>query len=310
MTKEVRIEHYLLQLDRELQALPVGQRAEIITEIKTHIRVACEREPERELQSILADLGTAPQVAERFLAAKGLSRTAPPASTGGLWIKWLAISTVVLFGLIFVGGIAAFYYLDPLVNIDGEKGRLSLLGGTVNFSVDEDLAGVKVGGVPVSDAFKDGEKVVGEADLSSRSLRLLRIPFNTAKIEFIAGVGRRLEWACRSTTGDRAPQVEVSAGVATLNLDQLNIARCLISLPAELTAEIRGVNGKLHVKNPASHLTIELSNGKVNIDADPTRTYDFDVHVKNGLQDFFPRSNQSDAVKVRVNVTNGLVKKK
>ncbi|NJL25893.1 MAG: hypothetical protein HC902_12485 [Calothrix sp. SM1_5_4] len=65
----------------------------------------------------------------------------------------------------------------------------------------------------------------------------------------------------------------------------------------------------MDVKAPAAALDIELNNGKVNIKPDPALAYDFEVRVKNGLQDFFPRSSRGDALKVRVNVTNGMVRK-
>ena len=53
MNKELIIEHYLSQLDRELQALPTGQRAEIITEIRSHILESSENNPLKNVQTLL-----------------------------------------------------------------------------------------------------------------------------------------------------------------------------------------------------------------------------------------------------------------
>lgn len=310
MDKELKIEHYLLQLDRELSALPVSQRAEIITEIKSHIRDAQERDPKRTLESVLEDLGTPRTVAERYLSAKGLTGDQRPVRQGaGPWLKWIAIGTASLFIFSILMGAAALYYFSPFLVVDETKGRVSLLGGTIDLSVDEDLSNLRVGGAPVGDAFKDGKKLQGEEDFGGRNVRLLRIPFNSAKLEVYTGQTRRLVWECKSTTLGETPQVEFNAGIATLNLDALNIAKCTISLPNDLRAELKGVNGKVDVHGLRSDLDIDLSNGKVNIEPDPKRTYDFDVRVKNGLQDFFPRSSAKDAVKVKVNVVNGLVKK-
>lgn len=309
MDKELKIEHYLLQLDRELSALPVGQRAEIITEIKSHIRDASELDPQRDLGAILADLGSAKSVAARYLIEKGMAQSAPKPSGGGKpWLKWLALGTVAFFAAIFISGIALIWYISPLIKVDKAQGRVSLLGGMID--VNEDLGEVKVGNLTVKEAFdeKGSVQVEGARDLG-KQVKLVRIPFNTAKLDLEAGKSSRLAWKCDISHRSVNPKVEVASGVATLNLDALNLAKCLISLPYGTMTEIRGVNGHMDVEKPSSALDIELSNGKVNIVADPKRTYDFDVNVKNGLQDFFPRSASTDAVKVRVNVTNGMVKK-
>jgi hypothetical protein len=307
MDRELKIEHYLLQLDRELAALPVGQRAEIITEIKSHIRDASERDPKRDLDSILADLGSAKTVASRYLTDKGYQTTPKPAS-GGQWFKWLAIATVAVCAMIFFSGMAVIWYFSPLIKVDEPHGRVSLFGGMID--VNEELGEVKVGNVRVKDAFNEHKvEVEGASDLSKLHVKLLRIPFNTAKLDLRSEEGTRLSWRCDTSHKMGETKVEVVSGVATLNLDALNLAKCLIRLPEGMATEIRGVNGHMDVEKPAGQLDIELSNGKVNIVADPKRTYDFDVNVKNGLQDFFPRSSAADAVKVKVSVTNGMVKK-
>jgi hypothetical protein len=313
MDKELKIEHYLLQLDRELGALPVSQRAEIITEIKSHIRDSSDLDPQRDLDSILRDLGPAKAVAERYLIAKGVLNTANQhvrhGGSGGSWFKWLAIGTVAFFAFIFLSGMAAIWYLSPLIKVDEARGRVTLFGGMID--VNKELGQVKVGNITVKDAFDDKNTMQSEgvSELAGHHVKLVRIPFNTAKIEVQTGKSARLTWKCESAHNSAEPKVEITAGVATLNLDSLNLARCLISLPLGMLTEIRGVNGHMDIEKPTASLDIQLSNGKVNVTADPLSTYDFDVNVKNGLQDFFPRSASPDAVKVKISVTNGMVKK-
>lgn len=150
--------------------------------------------------------------------------------------------------------------------------------------------------------------VKGKTDLAGKDIHLLRIPFETAKIELSKSPSRKLTWDCMSTS-NMVAKLSVNAGVATLNLSPLSLAKCLVTLPAGVATEVRGVNGHMEVRHPDSALDIQLNNGKVRILADPTRVYDFDVNVKNGLQDFFPRSSSQDAVKVKVKVVNGSVSK-
>lgn len=306
MNKDIKIEHYLLQLDRELQGLPVSQRAEIITEIKSHIMDSETKyadNPNHGIDRILQDLGTPQSVAQRYLSAKGVVYSKPRRS--GAWVKWLAIGTVAFFGLIFFAGMSAIWYFSPLVKVDEEKGRVVLLGGLID--VNEKIGKVKIGDMEVNGSLDGDFEVTGEQEMTG-NVRSLKIPFNTAKLDLSAATGRKITWDCRATS-EAAPEVAVVAGVMTLNLDKLNLAKCTVSIPLGISTEVRGVNGHMDVENPGGPLDIALDNGKVNIKTDPSKVYDFEVKVKNGLQDFFPRSNAKGALKVKVSVVNGLVKK-
>lgn len=304
MSKEVRIEHYLLQLDRELQGLPVSQRAEIITEIKSHIYGSLEKDGQRTLESVLSDLGAPRMVAGRYLGTKGVlpKRTNRSARV----LKWLAVGTVVFFGAVFILGITLVWYFSPIVKLDGERGRVTLLGGLID--VDENLGQVKIGNVVANEALHEGLKVKGEEDLSNQHVERIKIPFNTARIKLKPAADRKLKWECKAAAHS-PPSVDLHAGVLTLNLDVLNFAKCLIFVPAGPAVDIQGVNGQMEVESPQDHLNIAINNGRVKIKPDPSRVYDFEVKVKNGLQDFFPRSNSKEAVRVKVDVVNGLVKK-
>jgi hypothetical protein len=300
MNKDIKIEHYLLQLDRELQALPVSQRAEIITEIKSHITDA---EAKSDVDTVLRDLGSPQAVAQRYLAAKGVSYAKPRRS--GAWVKWLAIGTVAFFGLIFFAGMSAIWYFSPLVKVDEDKGRVVLLGGLID--VNEKIGKVKIGDMEVNGSLKDDVEVKGEEMLTG-NVKSLKIPFNTAKLDLAPAAGRKITWDCRAASS-ASPEVAINAGVMTLNLDKLNLAKCTVSIPLGISTFVTGVNGHMDVTKPGGPLEITLDNGKVNIKPDPSKTYDFEVKVKNGLQDFFPRSNAKGALKVKVSVVNGLVKK-
>lgn len=307
MSDDLKIEYYLQQLDRELRALPVSQRAEIVTEIKSHIRDASDKDPKPDLQQVLNDLGSPRVVAERYLTFKGVAPgSAASSNRPRRVLKWLAVATVASFALIFFLGLSAIWYFSPLIKVDGERGRVVLLGGLID--INEDLGQVKVGDMVMNDALKKAVNVQGEQDLSGREVRVLKIPFNTAKLEITNSADRKISWDCKAATNVE-PKVSVTAGVMTLNLDALSLARCAIALPKGLITQFRGVNGHMEVDAPNGDLDIDLDNGKVEIGTDPARDYDFQVKVKNGLQDFFPRSQAKGALKVKVSVVNGMVKK-
>jgi hypothetical protein len=305
MNNELKIEYYLSQLDRELQSLTVSERAEIITEIKSHITETIARDAAKPVDTILSDLGTPRQVAERYLVSKG-KPLAPRRRTGKMF-KWLAIGTVGFFALIFFAGIMAAIYLRPFVHVDQEKGRVTLLGGLID--VNEEIGEVRIGDLVVNDDMTESVKIKGEEDLSGKDVKFIKIPFNTAKIDVKHATGKTFSWECKAATAASELAAEISAGVLTLNLDKLNLAKCAIELPIGAAVEFRGVNGHMDIDYPFSDVDIAIDNGKVNIHPDPSRVYDFEVKVKNGLKDFFPRSKEKDAVKVKVSVVNGVVKK-
>ncbi len=304
MNDELKTEYYLRQLDQYLHALPVSQRAEIITEIKSHIQESLEKDEKRGIESVLNDLGAPRVVAERYLLAKGLRPSVQ--SRPGRVLKWLAIGTVAVFALIFVGGMWTIWHFSPIIHVDESKGHVSLFNGLID--VNEAVGKVKVGDIEINGAMnEDFTNSSGDENVDA-SVKLIKIPFNTAKLEINYSEDESVRWRCKSIGGS-GPKAETSAGVMNFSLDALALATCTISLPKGLAAEFKGINGHMEVKSPHEAMKISLVNGKVNIKPDPERTYDFDVKVTNGLKDFFPRSGAKGAVHVKVDVVNGLVKK-
>ncbi|NJL25892.1 MAG: hypothetical protein HC902_12480 [Calothrix sp. SM1_5_4] len=208
MNKELKSEYYLRQLERELKVLPAGERAAIVTEIESHIGRVERGAP---VEKVLSDMGAPLTVARRYLSAKGV-----PESGGGRWLRWFAIATVVFFGLIFTSGLALVWHLSPIIKVDGAKGRVTLLGGLID--VNEELGQVKVGDLVVNDAEEPSVRVEGERDLGDGDVKLIRIPFNTAKLEVRASSGSTLAWKCRAASRE-APKVDTAAGILTLDLD-------------------------------------------------------------------------------------------
>ncbi len=183
---------------------------------------------------------------------------------------------------------------------------MKLLGGLID--VNEEVGNLRVGAFEVKGGLKESVRSSGSENVRDKNVSVIKVPFNTAHLEVNTSPDSVLRWKCKGA-GPSAPQAEVAAGVLTLNLDNLNLAKCSISLPLGASSEFHGVNGNMHVESPSNRMNIAITNGRVNIKPDSSRVYDFEVNVKNGLQDFFPRNTAKDAVKVKVNIVNGMVKK-
>lgn len=139
MSTDPRLENYLATLDRALSPLPVSDRAEIVTEIKSHVLSAMERDSATSLDSILAALGEASTVANRYLLERGLKTGKPPISPV---VKWVVIGFLGTVALLVAGIVALLLQLSPVVQIDGKEEKVSLLGGFILI----DGENVKIGG--------------------------------------------------------------------------------------------------------------------------------------------------------------------
>lgn len=311
MNKDLIIEHYLSQLDRELQALPTGQRAEIITEIRSHILDRTAADPTKNIQTILNDMGAPRDVAARYLEQKGIKPWTP--SPARNFIKWTAISVAAIFAFMIFATFASIWYFSPLIKVDEKEGRVQILGGMIDVK-DMDMhistsTHEEGEGQGYSIRLTDGgSKSEGEEDLASKAVHLIRIPFNTAKVEVSSSSEKKFKWECKNT-GSNPPPLSVAAGVLTFDLNKVNMAKCDVTVPEAVKLELNGVNGALEVDEPLSDLDIKVTNGKVTIKPDSSKVYDFEVKVLNGSHDNFARSENKQALKVKVDVVNGVVRK-
>ena len=67
MDKNIKLERYLGKLDNGLGSIPVSEKAEIITEMKSHILDAHAKDDSKKLEDILAAIGEPEFVANRYL---------------------------------------------------------------------------------------------------------------------------------------------------------------------------------------------------------------------------------------------------
>lgn len=313
MNKDIRIEHYLLQLDRELHALPVGQRAEIILEMKSHITEASEKNPSRNLEEILSDLGAPSAVAERYLSAKGLAYVKKP-STSRNWLKILALGTAAVFAFFVVGTVLTIWYFSPLIKVDEAKGHVSLFGGAIDIKEDSH---VKIGSntfdiaeleelEQLGQAIEDGigEADQGQEDLSTLNVKRVSIPFANGKLVVKPSASSILNWNCEGGS----PSKEINEGTLVLSLNS-PFASCTLQIPTVSDGvEVIGANGKVELIDPQMPMKVALVNGKVGIQPDQRQAYNFNISVQTGKQDNFSSSTLANAIPVKVEVQNGVVK--
>lgn len=294
MKKEMKIARYLRRLERELSTLPADDRATVVAEVKGLIDKA--RAQGRTVDDALNGLG-----APKLMAMSYLKRC-PGHESRSRWVRASAFATVGFFALVFMGGLAVIWRLSPLAPENG----VGWWGPALR--LDEPSGHVRVLDTMAAPTLVESPTVVGSRNLADLKIKKVRLPFQTGKLELKTSANAELKWSCQAPLREE-PRVEIADGTLTLDLGGSDVARCVIEVPADAKVEVRGVNGHLEVKRLVAALDVQLTNGRVSFDPDPARVSDVEVHVKNGLQDFFRRSSKPGAIKTKIVVTNGTVKK-
>lgn len=295
MMNDPRLELYLTSLESALRPFPVSDRAEIITEIKSHVLSALERDPQTPLDSVLGALGEPETVANRYLLERGLKPTKPPISP---IVKWLVIGFMgtVAMVLVFTGFVLSRF--TSLVRVDGENDRVELFGGAID--IDGKRNNVSIRGLR-----NEGTEFIGSAELQEG--QAVSVRFGTGKFEIQNSDASAFSWDCMVKGNAPAP-TEVDK-VYRIDLTALDAAKCVLMFPKSTKLAIEGQNGELALEEPRFDIDATLSNGKVGFHAADDASYQFDMSIDAGKMDTFESSTDPGSHKIRVHVGHGKIEK-
>lgn len=303
MPTEPRLEQYLSLLDRALGQIPVGDRSDIITEIKSHVLEAKERDPEKDLNGILAAIGEPENVANRYLIERGIKPGRPSRSP---IVKWLTIGflgTVAIVALL-IGGL--IWKFTPLLKVDEKAGRVVLLGGLIDISENEGL--LHIGGTTIH-SDDHAQVFEGSTTIDASKFDSIAVSFSNAKIETTSAHGSEFRWKCKFSGGKDAATITAEKRVFEMNLLKTSGAKCELQLPEKIPAKLSGANGKIEIAKPHAAIEAKLDNGLIGFTADSERHYRYDVKVSTGMSDAFESSNAKDAIDIKLHLTNGKIKR-
>lgn len=300
MTSDPRLETYLSSLERVLKPFSVSDRAEIVTEIKSHVLSALEREPNSSIDTILAALGEPELVANRYLIERGVKPTKPPISP---IVKWLVIGFLGTFAmfLTFVG--IMIFKFSPILKMNGPNEKIALLGGMIE--VDKDT-----GNFFLNDLLQHSYQFEGQEKwISGQSIEA---NFANGKFEITNSGSDIISWKCAAKGGAKHQSDKIlskSNNNLVLNLDQYAGVKCDLEIPRGARFKIQGANGKIKFDEPRYGVDVELSNGKVEIKPDESVNYKYSLAVSNGKIDSFVSSDKADAYLIKINLSNGKISK-
>lgn len=290
-----RLENYLSTLDRSLRSLSVSDRADIVTEIKSHVLSAMERDPNQSIDSVLASLGEPEVVANRYLLERGLKPGKPPISP---IVKWIVIGFLGTMALFLAGLVVLAIYLSPVVKVDSEKQQVHLFGGLVQVDDDD----IKVGSQKLT---KFGNhSFSGRADKPGRG-KTTAISLTNGKLQLITSADGILHWDCRGTE-NAENQINPGSSGDILDLTSHGFVKCEISVPEGASVTISGANGKIGVERPRFNVSAELANGAADIQPIAGVRYEYDLGVTNGKMGSFV-SEPNPEYKIRIRLINGKI---
>jgi hypothetical protein len=311
MTNNQQLENYLNRLDKALSGLNISDRAEIITEIKSHVMDSRESNPDQSLDSILESLGQPENVANRYLLERGVRPVKSPMHP---FFKWAVIGVLGTMTIFFGFVLILIFSFSPLIEVDEKNQRVRVLGGLID--VDEQAGYVSIGGAQHIFDEESDFAIVGEIDtIGVKSLKELEVDFTNGKMNFETTASNNLTWNCRASastdspknSADPASALTRTGDMAQLNLNKYRGAKCDIGVPKGINLVVKGGNGKIDIEKPGFNLDLNLGNGKVDIEPDPLLKYAFDTQVTNGVLDKFLSSPDKDALKIKVTLVNGKI---
>jgi hypothetical protein len=305
MTNNPQLESYLEALHKALGKVPVSERADIITEIKSHILEAQERDPNTSLAKILSSLGDPQTVANRYLLERGLKPGKAPRAP---IVKWLTVGFLGTFALICLTFIALIWRFTPLISVDEKSQHVVLLGGTID--VHGDTGNIRIGTKTFTD--KDGannngssgKTVTGSEDVDTKKVTKVQIPFDDGKVTVRPSTDNRLHWSCK--VSKNAPE-ETSTVADMFKFNFGPLISCDFQIPGNMKPMIRGQNGKIVIEKMHADLDLNLVNGKVEFDPAPDAQYKYNFNVRRGMIGDFDSSSDPKAFVINMVIDNGKI---
>ncbi|MBP9709196.1 MAG: hypothetical protein KBD78_16295 [Oligoflexales bacterium] len=305
MTVSEKLELYLMKLEKNLGSVAVSEKAEIITEIKSHILEALDRDKNQSIEAVLASLGEPEMVANKYLLERGLKPTRPPRHP---IVKWLTIGFLGTLTIFFAFIAFIVWSFSPLLKVDETTGRVSIMGGMGLIDIDGDTGSIKyqADSSTVVDKWGSGISFNGDKEIDLLKTPELKINFNNGDFTFIRSESNKLIWDCKgSKTGDTA---DLSEERLEMHFKGKKTMKCTVEVPDKLVLQVSGINGRVQLEGLHTDQFVNLENGQIIFEQDEATEYNVEANVKNGQSEDFESHNNDQAYKVFLNVKNGQVK--
>lgn len=310
MSIDSRLETYLATLDKALGQIPVSDRADIVTEIKSHAMEAMGREPNQDLGAVLTSLGEPETVANRYLLERGLK---PVKRSKGPVVKWLTIGFLGTAGICALFCLVVLWKFTPLIKVDEKAGKVVMLGGVIDIdseSMKKEALG-KNYKLKLSLEGNGAHLTKGEMSLNANESNSLKVLLSSGAVKLSSSMSNLYSWTCKAdqNKGSDMYKPKLKDKQYVVDLTSLNAIECKFDVPKEMLTILEGDNGIVAIDEPLGAVSLKLENGTVDVSYDDSKQYFVEAKVKNGGVDTFESSNDPKAIHLKLDVKNGYISK-
>lgn len=301
MSNERKLEAYLARLEKALSQVPVGDRAEIILEIKSHVHESRERHPEESLSSILEGLGEPESVANKYLIERGLK---PGKASKSPIVKWLTIGFLGTLAIFIFSGVLLIWKFTPIISIKekDDETKVTILGGLISINEDSDRNYTWKS----NDSDRETFHLKGTSPIKESHQRV-KIFFENTKAELSWEDRENIEWDCKFTGSE--PSDIANSEESDITLSMSGDSKCEITIPQNLKLYLSALNGKIDLENPTEDYEVDLTNGVVKIHPDSEKEFYYDLKTTHGTIDSFKSTKNTEKSKsAKVSIINGTIK--
>lgn len=297
------LENYLARLEKCLMSTSVSERAEIITEIRSHVLDAADRDPTQGVRGVLASLGEPEVVANRYLLERGLKPSKPPK---GPVVKWLTIGFVSTFGIAVVAVLILLSMFTPLIKVDEKANRVVILGGVID--IDGDAGKIRIGDTNLH-SDKEKGKFEGTKKITPSKHREFRIDMEVGKIKIAPSIDDRLSFECNYRGKLADHDLSESNGVVDLHIEASGGVDCNVKIPESLDLGVRVETGTVNVSDIKRSVSVEIETGELTFKPETKTKYKYDATVRTGTIESFDSSSSQNGVPVQFRIGVGKISK-
>lgn len=293
-----KLENYLARLEYCLGGTSVADKAEIITEIKSHVLDKQENHPDQTLDEILRSLGSPDEVAHRYLSERGIKYQAPNQSKIST-VKWLVIGFLGTIGMGLMAVFILIWKFSPLVDVDETNKRVKVLGGLIDVKKKNGTITVD-GDIDINIEEVEIDEVVELKEMTKDQVIDLR--FSNVKLDVKRSKNSQMRYECEGLGEYTKPQ----SGELLFDFSSMTAIDCTFKVPADKNLNINVLNGKVTFSQLQNNVNFKGTN--VKLDIAPEKEYLYNLKVLNGSVDQFTSVNDS-RYEMSAQITNGFIQK-
>ncbi|MBT4761995.1 MAG: hypothetical protein HOO06_09885 [Bdellovibrionaceae bacterium] len=302
---ENSFDSFIERIEITMGKVPLTHKMKFIKEIETQLEELKLSHPELSENDLLVKLGEPELLALKYIKTHRLSHLN---SKGTGLFKWLITGILIFFSSIIlftvIAGVA-LYNMTPI--LEESSNNTKLFGGLITLP---NTGQWYIGGHSLN---SDDETLnfKGSMGVNKDKIQAFNIVFSNMDLKLEPSKSQTLSWDCEISQDLEAHfsdlKITEKGEQLNLNLADFQGSECKIKIPDQLNLIIRGVNGKINIKELRANLDVKINNGLVKFNPHKSEKYVYQLKVDNGQIDTFKSQYDEKAYKIKIYVNNGQI---